>query len=160
MTVTRDTTSTTRTAPPARRRTGEAPRRPMPAGHVILVLTVALVVGSLLNARGMLKTANSLNLDSTRRELSLVFAKPLYRVAHSLHTDRPRLWIQDLIGRGGDDRIASVAGPSPTTTTTTAPPPPTTAGGRSLGPPPPATTPPAKPLFDGKHRQPAPLDGG
>ena len=124
----------------------------MPAGHVILVLTVALVVGSLLNARGMLKTANSLNLDSTRRELSLVFAKPLYRVAHFLHTDRPRLWIQDLIGRGGDDRIASVAGPSPTTTTTTAPPPPTTAGGRSVGPPPPPTTPPAKPVFDVNHR--------
>src|ERR1700737_1481329 len=140
MTVTREqSTSTTRSAPPSARRTGEPPRDPMPAGHVIVVLAVALLVGSLLNARGMLKTANSLDLDSTRRGLSLVFAKPLYRVAHFLHTDKPRLWIQDVIGRAHDDDIASVAGPSPTTTTTTAPaPPPTTAvSGVTVPPPPP-----------------------
>jgi hypothetical protein len=129
----------------------------MPAGHVILVLVVALLVGSLLNARGMLKTANSLDLDSTRRGLSLVFAKPLYRVAHFLHTDKPRLWIQDFIGRAHDDDIASVAGPSPTTTTTTAttaPPPPSTAapGITVPPPPPPPTAPPAKQVFDVNHR--------
>src|SRR5437868_15402399 len=99
MTVTKEpSASTTRSAPPARARTGEPPRRPMAAGHVIVVLTVAFLVGSLLNARGMLKTAHSLNLDSTRRGLSLVFAEPISRVAHFLHTDRPRLWIQDFIG--------------------------------------------------------------
>ncbi len=153
MTVTREpTTSTTKTAPPSSRRAGEPPRRPMAAGHVIVVLSVALLVGSLLNARGMLKTAHSLNLDSTRREFSLFFAKPLFRVAHFLHTDRPREWIQELIGRKHDDDIASVAGPSPTTTTTTLPPPPSTAAGGVAPPPTVPTAPPAKPVFDANHR--------
>jgi hypothetical protein len=157
MTVTKETsTSTTRTAPPAPRRAGEPPRRPMPAGHVIVVLSIGLLVGSLLNARGMLKTAQSLNLDSTRRELSLIFAKPLYRAAHFLHTDRPRLWIQDFIGREHDDDIATVAGPSPTTTTTTAPlPPPTTASPGVTAPPPPpppTTAAPPRQVFDANHR--------
>lgn len=155
MTVTREqASSTTKSAPPAARRSGEPPRRPMAAGHVIVTLLVALLVGSLLNARGMLKTANSLNLDSTRREISLFFAKPLYRIAHFLHTDEPRQWIQDFIGRAHDDDIAKVAGPSPTTsTTTTAPPPPTTIGapGVTTPVPPPATSPPARPVFDAAH---------
>ena len=141
-----DEPSTTLTAPPPKVREGEPQRRPMPAGHVILVALVALFVGSLLNARGMLKTAHSLNLESTRREISLFFAKPLYRVAHFLHTDRPREWLQDLVGRNGDDDIASVAGPSPTTpstTTTTAP----AVAGQVTTPP----TAPPRPIFDAAH---------
>ena len=142
-----DEPSTTLTAPPPKVREGEPPRRPMPAGHVILVAVVALAVGSLLNARGMLKTAHSLNLESTRRDVSLFFARPLYDVAHFLHTDRPRAWIQDMIGRGGDDDIASVAGPSPTTPSTTTT---TTLPGQAVAPTVPTTAPP-KPVFDAAH---------
>jgi uncharacterized protein len=97
----------------------EPPRRPMAAGHVIIVALVALGVGSLLNAKGMLKTANGQNLDSTRRGLALAFARPLDDVSHFLHTDRPRAALQSALGRRGDDDIASLKGPSPTTTTTT-----------------------------------------
>jgi hypothetical protein len=151
MTVTKEPAgSTTRTAPPPPRRGGEPPRRPMPAGHVILVALIALFVGSLLNAKGMLKTATGLNLESTRREMSLFFAKPLYRIAHFLHTDRPREWIQDAIGRGGDDDVAKVAGPSPTTTPPTSAPPPVPNAARP-GQPVVVPPPPPKPVFDAAH---------
>jgi len=120
------------------RRHGEPPRRPMPAGHVILAALVALGVGSLLNAKGMLKTANNQNLDSTRRGMALAFARPLDDLSHFLHTDRPRAALQDALGRKGDDDIASLKGPSPRTTTTT-----TLEPSRA----PPSTAVPPKPVF-------------
>lgn len=112
------TTDASRSSPPADElATAEPPRRPMPAGHVLVVALVALAIGSLLNAKGMLKTASSQNLDSSRRPVALFFTHPLYDLSHFFHTDRPRAALQDLIGRSDDDQIAKIGGPSPTTTT-------------------------------------------
>lgn len=95
--------------PPA----GEPPRRLMPAGHVLVVGVVCLLLGSLLNAPGIEKTAQSQPVG-WRRDVGRAFAVPIADVSHFLHTDRPREWIQGALGRKGDDDI-NVSLPSPTT---------------------------------------------
>ena len=85
----------------------------MAAGHVIVVGIVCLVLGSLLNAPGIEKTAESQPVG-WRRDVSRFFAEPLADISRFLHTDRPREWVQNALGREGDDDI-SVSLPSPTT---------------------------------------------
>ncbi|MGH8986225.1 MAG: DUF459 domain-containing protein [Acidimicrobiia bacterium] len=92
---------------------GEPPRRLMAAGHVIVVGIVALMLGSLLNAPGIEKTAESQPVG-WRRDVSRFFAEPLADVSRFVHTDRPREWLQNALGRKGDDDI-NVSLPSPTT---------------------------------------------
>jgi uncharacterized protein len=96
---------------------GEAPRRPLAAGHVIIVGLVALLVGSLLNAPGIRKTALGQDVG-TKRDVSKFFADPLYDISHFLHTDQLRVGLKDVLGRGGDDDV-NLSLPSPTTTTPT-----------------------------------------
>jgi hypothetical protein len=97
----------------------EPPRRLMAAGHVVVVGISCLLVGSLLNAQGIEKTAQSQPLG-WRRDVGRFFAEPLADVSHFLHTDRLREWLQGPLGREGDDDI-HVSLPSPTTTPATAP---------------------------------------
>ena len=94
---------------------GEAPRRPLAAGHVIVVAVVCLLVGGLLNAAGIRKTALGQDVG-TKRDVSKFFADPLYDVSHFLHTDRLREGLKNVLGRGSDDDV-NLALPSPTTTT-------------------------------------------
>jgi uncharacterized protein len=96
---------------------GEAPRRPLAAGHVIVVGLVALLVGSLLNAPGIRKTALGQDVG-TKRDVAKFFADPLYDISHFLHTDQLRVGLKDALGRGGDDDV-NLSLPSPTTTTPT-----------------------------------------
>jgi len=104
-------TSPTRTPPPpANPRTR---RRLSPAGNVLLTLFVALGIGWLLNAPGILKTAEGLPLG-WRRDVALGFSKPVAKVSSILQLDRPREVIQRLTDRGGEDDV-TVALPSPTT---------------------------------------------
>jgi hypothetical protein len=101
----------------------------MAAGHVVLVGLVALLVGSLLNAAGIRKTALGQPVG-IRRDIATFFANPLYDVSHFLHIDRLRVGLQDILGRDGDDDvdlslpspIIDSNGPPAATTTTTAPP--------------------------------------
>jgi hypothetical protein len=119
-------TSTTRRPPPEgpgrsqRRRAlrpfgdaGEAERRPMAAGHVLLVGIILLMVGWMLNAPGIKKTAAGMPLG-WRRDVAQFFADPVASLSSVLQTDRPREWLQDSLGRAGDDDI-NTALPSPTT---------------------------------------------
>jgi hypothetical protein len=85
----------------------------MPAGHVLVVGVVCLLLGSLLNAPGIEKTAESQPVG-WRRDVGRAFAEPLADVSHLLQTDRPREWLQGALGRKGDDDIR-VSLPSPTT---------------------------------------------
>ena len=85
----------------------------MPAGHVLAVGLVCLLLGSLLNAPGIEKTAQSQPIG-WRRDVGRAFAEPLADISHFLHTDRPRQWLQEALGREGDDEI-NVSLPSPTT---------------------------------------------
>ena len=100
---------------------GEAPRRPLAAGHVIVVALVCLLVGGLLNAAGIRKTALGQDVG-TKRSVSKLFADPLYDVSHFLRIDQIRQSLKNALGRGGDDDV-NLALPSPTTTTV-----PTTSG--------------------------------
>jgi hypothetical protein len=90
----------------------------MPAGHVVIVGVVCLLLGSLLNAPGIEKTAQSQPVG-WRRDVGRAFAQPLADISHFLHTDRPREWLQGALGRRGDDDI-NVSLPSPTTLPSTA----------------------------------------
>lgn len=97
----------------------------MAAGHVIIVCLVALLVGALLNAAGMRKTALSQPVGF-RRDVATFFANPIYDVSHALYIDRLRQGFKSLLGRSSDDQVDTHL-PSPTTvpngvTPTTLPP--------------------------------------
>ena len=87
----------------------------MAAGHVLVVGMVCLLLGSLLNAPGIEKTAQSQPIG-WRRDVGRFFAQPLADVSHFLQADRPREWLQSTLGREDDDDI-NVALPSPTAVT-------------------------------------------
>ena len=110
-----DTGGSTRT------RTRTAPRvpgrRPMAAGNVVVVLLIAAIVGSLVNAAGIRKTANGQPVGF-RRDIARFFAEPLYDVSHALQIDELRKGIQSIAGRSGDDDI-NASLPDPITTGTT-----------------------------------------
>lgn len=85
----------------------------MAAGNVLVVLVVVAIVGSLLNAAGIRKTANGQEVGY-RRDIARFFAEPLYDVSHALRLDQLRRGVQAVSGRSGDDDIdASI--PDPTT---------------------------------------------
>ncbi|MBM3670824.1 MAG: DUF459 domain-containing protein [Actinobacteria bacterium] len=92
-------------------------RRMMSVGHVWIVGLVCLLVGGLLNAPGIRKTALSQDVG-TERDVATTFADPLYDVSHALYIDRIRLGLQELIGRGDDDGV-DLTLPSPTIETDT-----------------------------------------
>jgi hypothetical protein len=106
----------------------EIPRRTMPVAHIFLVGVITLLVGALLNAPGIRKTALGQDVG-WQRDVATFFADPLYDVSHALFLDRPREGIQAIIGRGGQDDI-DFSLPSPTVPkggddpTPTPPPPP------------------------------------
>lgn len=103
-------------------------RRPLSAGHVVVVMLVAALVGGMLNAAGIRKTANGQPVG-IRRDVARFFAEPLYDVSHALQIDEIRRGLQAVTGRSGDDEInASLpdpitpADPSNPTVSTTLPP--------------------------------------
>ena len=98
---------------------GESRRTPMAAGHVVLIGVILLLVGWLLNAQGIEKTAEGQPLG-WRRDVAVFFADPVASLSHFLHTDRPRQWIKESLGRGTDDDV-NTALPSPTTAVTAGP---------------------------------------
>jgi hypothetical protein len=104
---------------------GDPPRRLMPAGRVWLIGLVCFLVGALLNAPGIRKTALGQDVG-WQRDVATFFADPLYDLSHSLLLDRPRDGLQEVIGRSGQDDV-DFSLPSPTTvpgtptTPTTAP---------------------------------------
>ena len=100
-------------------------RRPLSAGHVLVVMLVCALVGGLLNAAGIRKTANGQPVG-LRRDVARFIAEPLYDVSHALQIDRIRRGLQSATGRSGDDDINTKL-PDPViddqpTTSTTAPP--------------------------------------
>lgn len=119
----------TRTQPPNEHGpTSRIPRRrALSAGHVLVVMLVAAIVGSLLNAAGMRKTANGQPVGF-RRDVARLFAEPIYDVSHTLRIDLARRALQATSGRSGDDDINAslpdpiTVEPTETTTVTTEPP--------------------------------------
>ena len=97
-------------------------RQPMPVGRVWVVGLICLLLGALVNAPGIRKTALSQPVG-WKRDVAKFFADPLYDVSHALFLDRLRVGIQDVVGRDDEDKI-DLTLPSPTRpqpTTTSAP---------------------------------------
>jgi hypothetical protein len=117
------TQAVTGEGPPAPERPAVRLRRPAPAeldgrrlasaGHALGVMVLALVIGVLLDARGLHKSA----LDESsgwQRSVALAVTAPLVDTSHALFLDRPRAWVKSALGRSGDDSTdTTVAIPAP-----------------------------------------------
>jgi hypothetical protein len=127
---------------PRRRRTRprvEGERRLWSAGHALVVCVLALLIGALLNAPGIHKSAYN-QPDGWKRDVALAVTGPLNAVSHALFLDRPRAGVQAAIGRSGIDEIDTDIGLEDDG-----------AGTPAAEPPPPSETPAAKPTFTPKR---------
>lgn len=81
-------------------------RRPLPAGHALLVLVLALVLAAFLNARGMHKTAAEQPAGTTR-DIAMNLTSGLAGVSGFFQLDEPRKALKSALGRQSDDTISS-----------------------------------------------------
>jgi uncharacterized protein len=79
-------------------------RRLLPAGYAVVIVVIALAVGTLLNAQGLRKTAH-IQQQGWQRDVGIALTTPLAAVSHALLIDRPRQELKSALGRGDDDRI-------------------------------------------------------
>lgn len=98
-------------------------RKRIPAGIVILVVLTALLLGLLLNAPDILRTAQRQE-PGWQRSVGVTLMEPIARVSHLLLLDRPRSAIDEMLGRSPAQPEAS---PPPTSVPATPPSTPTTA---------------------------------
>ena len=110
------TVETHRTARPrrSRRHATDDGRRALTAGHALVIALLALVVGCLLNAPGLHKSAFN-QPAGWKRDVALAITGPLADVSHALLLDRPRKLLQDALGRGDEDTIDTTISFGPTT---------------------------------------------
>ncbi len=87
-------------------------RHTMAVGRVLIVMVTALLVGALLNAPGLRKTAFGQPLG-WQRDVAVFIADRLNDVSTTLLLSEPRAGIQVLAGRSGDDNV-DLSLPSPT----------------------------------------------
>ena len=96
-----------------RARTAEGGRRLHSAGAAIVVALAALLVGALLNAPGLHKSA-TIQPEGWKRDAALGVTGRLASVSDALLVDRPRRALKAALGRSNDDEIdAAVAVPEP-----------------------------------------------
>jgi len=106
-----------------RRRVDEG-RRLHSAGSAIVVALLALLVGVLLNAPGLHKSAE-IQPEGWKRDVALAFAEPLASISSTLRLDQPRRGLKAVLGRSEDDEIdTGIAVPEPAPDTKPAAPPP------------------------------------
>jgi len=109
----------------SRRHATEDGRRALTAGHALVITLLALVVGCLLDAPGLHKSAFN-QPAGWKRDVALAITGPLADVSHALLLDRPRKLLQDALGRGDEDKIdTTITFTPPAPVTTTAAPTPT-----------------------------------
>ena len=72
------------------------------AGSAIAVAALALLLGALLNAPGLHKTA-TIQPEGWKRDLALAFTEPLRATSEALLLDRPRHGLKAALGRSEDD---------------------------------------------------------
>jgi hypothetical protein len=93
-------------------------RRPLAAGHVVIVVLVALALGTLLNARGLRESAQ-LREPGWQRNTTLALTRPLAWVSGATLLDRPRAALEDVAGhddaglKSGTAFQAETAAPPP-----------------------------------------------
>jgi uncharacterized protein len=112
------------------------PRRPLAAGHVVVIVFVALVLATLLNAEA-LRTSAQLRGPGWEREVSLALTRPLAWFSGVTLLDRPRSALEDAVGRGDKGLESGEA----------------FAGDETAAPPPRAAEPPRdRPVFTPQRR--------
>src|SRR5262245_53417945 len=74
-------------------------RRTMPAGQGVVVILVAFVVGTLLNADAIMHTAESLPLGSTKRAIAVGVMRPVRWTSDHLQITDPRSALDDALGK-------------------------------------------------------------
>lgn len=89
---------------PPRPAVGEDGRRLTTAYRALLVALIAVLLGLLLDAPGLHKTAFN-QPPGWKRTVALDLTRPLADVSHAIYLDRPRAWIRSALGRSDDDRI-------------------------------------------------------
>ena len=107
-----------------RRRVDDEGRRLHSAGSAIVVALVAILVGVILKAPGLRKSAE-IQPEGWKRDVALAFGEPLASVSATLLLDQPRRGLKAVLGRSEDDEIdtgIAVPEPSPDTTPAAAPP--------------------------------------
>jgi uncharacterized protein len=87
-----------------RERRGEGGRRLNSAGSAVVVALGALLLGALLNAPGIHKSA-AIQPEGWKRDVALALTGPLESVSHALLLDRPRNALKAALGRSDDDEI-------------------------------------------------------
>jgi hypothetical protein len=108
-----------------RGRVGEGGRRLHSAGSAVVVSALALLVGALLNAPGLHKSA-TIQPEGWKRDVALAVTEPLKGVSDALLLDQPRRAVKAALGRSDDDEIdTGVALPEPEPNEPAAPEPPT-----------------------------------
>jgi hypothetical protein len=120
--------SRTATPPTVRRREraaaapDETGRRPLAAGHVVVVVLVTLALGTLLNARG-LRTSAELRDPGWQRDTTLALTRPLAWLSGATLLDRPRAALEDAAGRSDETGLKSGTAFQPETASPPLPPP-------------------------------------
>ncbi len=79
-------------------------RRLSSVGRALVVIVLALVLGLLLDAQGLHKSAYN-QPRGTQRTIALALTGALASTSHALLLDRPRHWVKAALGRTGDDSI-------------------------------------------------------
>jgi hypothetical protein len=74
-------------------------RRPMAAGHAVLVMLVAFAIATLFNADTMMHTAENLPLGSTKRSVAVGVMRPIRWVSDTLQITRPRKVLDAALGK-------------------------------------------------------------
>ncbi|MFZ4516632.1 MAG: hypothetical protein ACOYN3_10020, partial [Acidimicrobiia bacterium] len=87
-------------------------RRPMAAGYAILVVLVALLIGTVLNAPGLYKTARN-QPPGWKRNVAVVVMTPVKWLSVNLGLSLPREFLQAATGQTGADDINTFV-PDPT----------------------------------------------
>ena len=96
-----------------RRRVDDEGRRLHSAGSAIVVALLALLVGALLNAPGLHKSAE-IQPQGWKRDVALAVTEPLASVSGALFLDQPRRGLKAVLGRSEDDEIdTGIAVPQP-----------------------------------------------
>lgn len=100
----------------------EEGRRLHSAGSAIAVSLAALLLGALLNAPGLHKSA-TIQPEGWKRDLALAVTGPLASLSEALLVDRPRRALKAALGRSEDDEVdTAVAVPEPQTSSPQPPP--------------------------------------
>jgi hypothetical protein len=98
-----------------------ARRRPMAAGHVVLVMFIAFAVGTLLNADKLMNTAEALPLGTTKRAVAVALMSPVHWFADHLGITEPHRLMEQALGKSTKHVKDAFSEFTPPSTTTPAP---------------------------------------